>query len=421
MKRVWHIGLLLTAAMTGSAILLVGLIVLTEHLMTYRQPPAAFLPSQQTIALAHEGAAPLLGFTGSTTTALLRTADNVVDIHFRKRTGNDNTFIAGAYQIDTSDPSALGLLTETGTLADDSTYRHLLASYPHTAGWLFLKKPTRVGATLTKRVLLKWLFSETNAIGIERKANKVAIHRVQTEPLPAAPVGYPELTDADTVISSGNMTALWSTILQSNSADDRIILEGLLTQTVRDAVAANVSLTHTALPLVSGPTTIQLAHTGGVITYLVSGEAHDRKAMAKHLNTLHESVVSALPANRIVTRTLDNRFSATDIRYDNDVISDDYKEVSSWQIRATGIVGEDTTIVSATLGNRFLLSNNQLAIRKAIEEITPAPLAESGWRTVAYGKMNAVDLAFTQPQLTFSGSILWQITQLGDVLRIRIE
>lgn len=397
MKHVIRPAALIVAAMVGSAIVLVLIIGVTKSLTVFSGTPADFLPTSQTDLVVHTPSADTLNRWKAVvsppksllpenihTIAHIRSDTELTGtVTFTKDAGQAGHSI-GVYGIEVSDPLLLPLITtQANALGKGAVYQALQKRMRETLSWVYVSR-SLLGTpdNMTVRTLRAALLGKASHFAYASNANHIvlAMHRPDRLWQTVSPA-VPHASGKVLAWNYANGAQAWHNLRTTLSKNDAAIAEGLVRAFVAK-LGTNVSFTHNILPLVEQPGTLQLTQTGGSLHILLSGSHPRTDALNTHLETLHSSYASTLPTTRITHRVLDQRFSSTDLRHDEEVIVQTEEQIGEFRVTGTRHADDADGLFTAVRGTDFLISTDKQVLLYALTGSAPLLQAEgSGTRT----------------------------------------
>lgn len=372
MNHLLRTAIMIVAAMTASAMILVGLFGMIWNVNLYGKTVADFLPQEGIRAILFYPTKQaiqefqLLEDSPSSAEAIV-IFKNYETVQFTKNADPKDESI-GPYNIQVSNKAALGKIQEYDRpLQADETFKALQTYQGPEAQWTYLPLSSLPQSTdLFTRVLRTLLTGRSTSIALQHRANGLSILRPEEHTTHVkAPVSIPEMPDALLQGTFGNAQASLVSLLENLSQEDAIVLEGLLSNAIT-TFGEGVSFRYDILPLLEEPSSIQLSNSGGTLHVLLSGSMNRVKMLHTILDRLHTEFARTLPSSTITKRILDKRFSSIDIRHDVRSIEQSQSTVDGWLVHQTTLAGNAKGLTTATQGNRFLLGTTTQGVLHAI-------------------------------------------------------
>ncbi|MCF7844871.1 MAG: hypothetical protein K9M03_03530 [Kiritimatiellales bacterium] len=447
------LGIVTVALIIASTILLV-LISATNTITVIDSIPADFLPENNTVALfSNVDEATLRKFEAifpelskvtpheSKTIALLTIDEELLLAEFSEieiSQKDENTF--GRFSVSATDQRATEMLkTSTTRLSSSYSYNQLAQEDP----WVFINLSVLPDPKTFSEIMLNAMIptGSTHA-SLSFENDQTQISFVGGTPLPIislAPTIKSTFSGSVLTLRISNASHIWSKLMQSLTDTDKGFLVGSAGRIIEETFSPSVSLTYDILPMLTGPTTIHLGKNGSGKTVLaLEGIDENASALADHIKTLHEGFKSVIPSAVIKKRTLDERFSATDIRIDKSSVKSETTQYGNWTMLITK-TNDGREFATATLGATFAMANSVSALQqimeKNVEVITPSNPSLRVSKRIADGAVSLesasslIKDAFPSlkseslpPILSnLSGFILWSVEQQGQVTHLTIE
>jgi len=190
----------------------------------------------------------------------------------------------------------------------------------------------------------------------------------------AAP-DLPSLSPTPIVSIASADALMWNNpIVSAIPAEQRTILQGLLSPQLATLLGQDISLPYDLAPLLAAPMTVSWTRTAsGALHFLVQGNA-PASVLRDKLDMIHRSFRSGLPSFDIAHRTLTNGFAATTIGEDASGVADETRTEGAWTVRKTARQEGGASLISAVAGERFVLGNDDAWIAQALGTPAASPL-----------------------------------------------
>ncbi len=233
------------------------------------------------------------------------------------------------------------------------------------------------GATLPERILRAAMIGRSSVVAWQETHDSVTVvSKEGKRTAQAAPQNVPDIDNVVFTLVFVNAEALWNALLDALSKDDALVLEGIV-EGVFQRTFPEQTLRQTLLPLLKHSGSLQITASGGTFGLLAHGTIGDTREFSSSLDALFKSYADSLSSTRITKRTLDERFSFTDIRYDDSMIEDSVRTQDGWTIHSLHRSQETTGLFSAVKGNRFALATLDPLLRDALNGQHPLQLPKS--------------------------------------------
>lgn len=447
---------ILFIALAGSAIVLITLALSARSLTQYGKRPADFLPAEQTAAYIQSPTPELLerfAFVsnvsdGSDAIALLRMGDDSLNaaIFWDKRkvseeiSSLEGVVDAGTFFVVLAEPDD-NLLDAQGTNLSGNEYFSALMKHKdreETVAFLsvdILPKITDLPSQILKTFLLKahthLTFSPVdNHIVIELIGGAIP----PSETMPTPEIAAPQSAILTLAVASPLLT--WQ-LLQDFPMEQNQIITSLMQQEVADRLGEEISLEFDLLGAL-GPTQFSvLEDEDGTHPFFITGYANTHRELSALIEKLHASVKGGFPAMQISERTLDERFTSKDIRFDDSDLGESEDDRAGWAVQSTQYDG--TGLYTARRGKEFVLTDSAKSLEEQLEgkmEVWTLPVSPSmirssllaGGRVLqpevsAFLKKTVKDFEIesSSPLLPDnSGTILWALEQRGPVTTLNM-
>jgi hypothetical protein len=174
--------------------------------------------------------------------------------------------------------------------------------------------------------------------------------------------------------------------------------------------------------------------SSGSTHFLLQGSGRDHTELNEKLELLHESVNAMSPTSRITHRTLDNRFTARDIRVNDNNYERTFYE-NSWKIHNVNYSEKKLEFLTAKRGTDYMISNSETLLMKAVREekhavALPIPESISSKRILGGGMIKKETLQKLKDLLFIDASVLpfptedgaiWSTTEHGKITTLIIQ
>ncbi|HVW66929.1 MAG TPA: hypothetical protein VHA78_04350 [Candidatus Peribacteraceae bacterium] len=324
------------------------------------------------------------------------------------------------------------LLHVTDPLNRSYTYSQLLPDEPKNP-WAYLRfpdiqpSPASPAATLLTISRPASVALMADGLSIRTLASSA---ESRLESLPAAPkdvFSHPlfiaEMQDL------GNVALDASTLLHP---DATAVSQSVLRSALASLFGPSISPRYDMVPLLRGPTTLQVAAgTGTHLRVVIEGNTTDRDGSMKldHLIQLFTNTLT--PVTRDV-QTFDNKFTFEDVRQDPSLISDATATDGTWTVRTITQTQTHSTLLVATRGGDFVLSNDQAAFEKTIHASSPDfPAMEPAPAGLGLIQSDALSALLTRSIPTVwndqhiasgtGGYLKWKLSREGQRLTVVIK
>jgi len=449
--------IIITIALAGGAILFGLILFATSWLTVMETMPADYLPSEQTVALftnpsqedirLFEAFLPPLSAIEEPDgdVAVLRIEDDLVPVLFSDRRGREEfELVLGRFEVSVSDPRAhLLLSSDPPRLKDSAAYQALTRQQHPGSSWVFaditLFPPP---ASLPEELLSLLPPPQTTHGAFTREEGRThlawyGLERPVKQGLPSRMRNT--IPDIVGIIRVNDLPALWSAAEESLTQPTKSFLMGTLTQMAHDSFGEIVSLRSDLLPLFAGPTTIIVGQSASGTTIALESVGSSLQQLDEGFALLHRAFHSASPRTRITERILSDRFSARDIRIEEETTStEEDVKLQHWNVRRT-LRSNGEEFVTAQLGGTFLMANSlemlTQMLRKDVDINPPTGSQLIPGIRLADGLLDIQALkTLLEEKAPFlleerlpsilgrpSGSLLWSVEQRKNVTTLTIE
>lgn len=393
----------IVAAMTGSALLLVGIISLVHTLTIYDTEPSDFIDTNQILALLHtpskrllEEFSPLppIEIQDATAIALFPTETTNHAVTFSKnKTGTEPT--VGMYNIKSTNTDLLPLITQQDSpLRKDKQYILLANEYAKNDSWAYVSATDiPKNTTFLSAILRALLRNGNNVFAFSYTENGIET-KYEDQNLPIGQevhLQMPTLSGAYIQMTMANAEQSLTSLLHNLDTNNTYIMQGIL-GTLVSYLGDDISMQYDVLPLLNAPASLQVATNNEGTDLILSGSVQNAQQLARTLQKMHTSYAATLPSSAISKRTLSAQFYATDIRFDPQNIAQETSVYNGWHVQRTMQKDEIHGLVTATNMNQFLISKTDEALLQAID---------GKWNEVPAGKAKIiVETAAALPYLS---------------------
>ena len=189
--------------------------------------------------------------------------------------------------------------------------------------------------------------------------------RPATHSLPATV--HTASTGSALLLRIADVQTLYSHIETHASEETRSALFGAINGLLEKTFGKEIQLRYGILPLLSGPTTLNIGTTASGAFFTMESVGNNRQNVEETLTNLHAAFRSAHPATHVVTRTLDHRFTSKDIRM-GEMQTEELllQKTEQWKILLT-TRGDGIQFVTAQRGGTFVMGNDIRAVTDALQ------------------------------------------------------
>jgi hypothetical protein len=347
----------------------------------------------------------------------------------------------GAYTVQVSSGEVWGMLSaeQPARLSDSKDFRLLSWGKTGNQSWQFLRSdtlppPLSPGDDVLSTTLLSGV---THFARTEQERGR-ALFELAGPSLSGSPSLLPLFPSGSSSLLSLSLSSpaeIWQQVTSALPTSKRLVLESNVLTLVASVFGDAVSLEFDVLPLLGEGTTLEIKKTSsGAIAFLLAGSA-DEEILPGKIDQLHTSFGVSLTTVRVVTRVLENgRFIAQNIRDDATVFEGEGYDNGQWHIRSTVSTQGRKGLFSATMEERFLLSNNEDLLREGMTASLSSPSSPSPQSSTAlaqgtfaptgisalFGDSLPSLLRFFSPSPTPS-AFRWSLERRGDVTALSIR
>lgn len=449
-------GTILLIALVGGLVVLAGLAYFAQSLTKYGKRPIDFLPADQTVAYIQSPAQELLKrfafesnvSDGSDAVALLRMEDgslNAATFWDKRRVSPEIASLegvvdAGTFFVVLADPYDNFSDAKTELLSSSEYFNTLMKHKDRDETVAFLSVDILPELSdLPSQILKTYLLKTNSYLTYSPIGNHTVIELIggaipTSDTLPTPEIAAPQSAILTLAVASPQLT--WQR-LQEFPITHRQIITSLMQQEVIDRLGEEISLEYDLLESL-GPTLFSvLEKRDGKHAFFLSGRAKTHRELSALIEKLHASVKGGFPAMQIEERTLDDRFTSKDIRFDDSDLGESEDDRSGWTVQSTKYDG--TGLYTARRGKEFVLTDSSSALEEYLEgesttlalPVSPSLIRSSllagGWvrqpevSELLKKTVKDFEIESSSPLLPDdSGTILWSMEQRGPVTTLNI-
>lgn len=290
--------------------------------------------------------------------------------------------VNGAYRgqdILVSDPGVMGMMTGNAPrLRTYGPFMQLISGMAGNSKQIYLRmKDADAMAALPP--LLRPLIHASDAILLSQENDRATV-RISgtTAGIPGTiTAAIPDLAPApDAVLTLGNPAVAMDTHLKTLPADQRLIMQGMLSGTIETMIGPGWSWTYNILPLVKDESMLAWKSntgTGAALSYLLKSVSTDPTETRNRLAAFHDRFRTQLTGTVVTRRALGKGATSAIIHSDPSQIEDRQETRGGWTVHITREKDGSRTLLSATRGREFFMTDR----KEWLDQMTGSSQGES--------------------------------------------
>ncbi len=273
------------------------------------------------------------------------------------------------FTIQTSDP-AMGepFTTVTNPLSQNRDFAVLMPARDAAAAWIrFPDIRLQPGSSVAS------LLKTDRPVSVSQLSDGLNVRFLEKniQPFGALTTGPKDIfTHPLLILHVSNGATLMQMTSQVMQSTPLIVSETVVSNTLHGLFGKDFSMLYDGPALLQGPTSLHLA-TGnnGTLRAVLEGTLPGTTAPIDSIATLFRSNLATISKE---TQTFDEKFHWADVRENDAVVEDTMSSQNGWSVRSIRQKETGTVLLMALRGNRYILSNDETAFRKAVTTEAPA-------------------------------------------------